>query len=117
MEAPMTILPPDLRERLQRYGQEHILTWWERFEIEQQRKLLCDLERINFEELHALYARREQKDALPERHRIKPLPHPEIGDRRALKEIGENAICEGSVAFLVVAGGMGTRLEIGRAHV
>ena len=110
MGASMVILPPDLRERLQRYGQEHILTWWERFEIEQRRKLLRDLERINFEELQALFARREQKDAMPERHRIKPLPHPEIGDRRALKEIGANAIRKGTVAYLVVAGGTGTRL-------
>ena len=110
MDASMDILPPVLRERLQRYRQEHILTWWERFEIEQRRNLLRDLDRINFEELQAMYARRKQKDTLPERHRIKPLPHPEIGDRGVLKEIGESAIYEGRVAYLVVAGGMGTRL-------
>ncbi len=112
MEVSVAEMPPDLRERLQRHGQEHILTWWERFDAEQRRTLLRELgRRINLRELRcACTPSREHKDALPERHRIKPLPRPEIDDSVDLLEIGEDAIADGAVAYLVVAGGQGTRL-------
>ena len=106
----MVTMPPDLRERLQRHGQEHILAWWERFDDAQRGNLPRELESINLEELRSLYARRDKKDALPERQRIAPLPHPKIEVGDEILGPGEDAVFDGTVAYLVVAGGQGTRL-------
>ena len=55
---------------------------------------------------------REHKDALPARHRIEPLPIPAIdaAEQQTFTTRGEQAFRNGEVAFLVVAGGQGTRL-------
>ena len=67
---------------------------------------------IDFEELQALFALKEEKTSLPEEHRIAALPRPEEdrGQRRAIAQRGEEALRQGAVAFLVVAGGQGSRL-------
>src|SRR4029077_16521393 len=59
-----------------------------------------------------LHGRREQKDALPDRSRIEPMPHPTIreDERHELATIGDAEVAEGRIAYLVVAGGQGTRL-------
>src|ERR1019366_5295902 len=106
----MTTMPPDLRERLQRHGQEHILARWERFDGTQREHLLRELTPINLEELRTLHAKREQKDALPERQRIQPLPRPEIKASRSILDYGAEALYTGRIAYLIVAGGQGTRL-------
>jgi UDP-N-acetylglucosamine/UDP-N-acetylgalactosamine diphosphorylase len=106
------MISDDLRQKLRTHGQEHLLEAMEAL-TESERTSLCrDLERIDLGELRALHGRREQKDALPERHRIEPLPHPKIdeAEREELENVGEAVIAEGRLAYLVVAGGQGTRL-------
>jgi UDP-N-acetylglucosamine/UDP-N-acetylgalactosamine diphosphorylase len=106
------MIPTELRDRLQRHGQDHLLGVIEKLGAAERANLLHELERIDLAELQALHGRREQKDALPPRDRIQPLPRPVMNDqeREQFELRGEEAFLEGEVAFLVVAGGQGTRL-------
>jgi UDP-N-acetylglucosamine/UDP-N-acetylgalactosamine diphosphorylase len=106
------MFPAELRERLERHGQQHLLAATERLAEPERAALLADLERIDLTELQALYGRRTQKDALPARERIQPLPYPSFDQtqRDAFRARGEKAFRDGEVAFLIVAGGQGTRL-------
>ena len=108
----MILIPDNLRLRLQRYGQEHLLEVLECLDEAERASFLGELNRINLAELAALHARREHKDALPERHRVKPLPVPALdtAQRETFKGRGQQAFRRGEVAFLIVAGGQGTRL-------
>lgn len=108
----MTEISQELRQRLERHGQTHLIDVASRMDHAARANLLRDLERIDFTELRALYERREQKDDLPERSRIRPLPNPTIDDaeQKAFQTRGERAFFNGEVAFLIVAGGQGTRL-------
>jgi len=106
------MIPDDLRKRLQSHGHEHLLEAMESLPEAHRANLLHELEQIDLAELKALHARREQRDALPERERIQPLPFPTIDEAgiERLRGTGERAIFSGRVAYLVVAGGQGTRL-------
>ncbi len=106
------MIPDDLRQRLQSHGHDHLLEALESLPEMHRANLLRELERIDLGELRALHARREQKDTLPERERIQPLPVPMIGDgeRELFTISGRNSVRNGGVAYLVVAGGQGTRL-------
>jgi UDP-N-acetylglucosamine/UDP-N-acetylgalactosamine diphosphorylase len=106
------MLSTELRQRLQEHGQEHLFAEIERLGDAERANLIRELERVNLPELRDLYARREQKDALPERERIQPLPEPVITDEQCdvFEEAGIKALAEGAVAYLIVAGGQGTRL-------
>ncbi len=107
----MTI-PDDLAAQLRAYGQDHVLVWWNEAEPAQRPKLLAQLKSVNFEELKRLHALKEAKASLPEEHRIAALPRPEERalERDELRRRGEDALRRGAVAFLVVAGGQGSRL-------
>jgi UDP-N-acetylglucosamine/UDP-N-acetylgalactosamine diphosphorylase len=108
----MTSISKDVKQRLHGHGQDHLLAVLDRLDDAQRAALLRELERIDLAELLALYERREQKDALPARDRVKPLPMPmfDAAQREAFQARGEQAFRQGEVAFLVVAGGQGTRL-------
>ncbi len=108
-------MPPDentIRQKLQNHQQEHVLAWWDHLEQQERASLLEQLGRIDFEELKELYKIRDQKQDLPTAERIAPLPRPEedaVG-RGQDRQRGEEEFRAGRVAFLVVAGGQGSRL-------
>ncbi|HWY85656.1 MAG TPA: UDPGP type 1 family protein [Gemmataceae bacterium] len=108
----MNSVPPDVLDKVRAHDQEHVLAWWDHLEASQRVKLVEQLRGINFEELKALYGLKEQKTSLPEEHRIAALPRPEENpaQRRAHLQRGEEEFRRGRVAFLVVAGGQGSRL-------
>src|SRR5437868_4862861 len=107
----MTHLPPDLHERLRAHHQEHVLTGWDRLDPEQRAHLVGQLQALDFDLLGRLYAQRDAAYTLPAEHRIAPLPNvlPDADDAEA-RRLGEQALAQGEVAALVVAGGQGSRL-------
>src|SRR5262245_4280512 len=107
----MNHLPPDLHHRLKEFGQEHVLTGWERLDPEERAALAGQLQALDFDLLRRLYAHRDETYAVPAEHRIAPLPGvlPDTDDPEA-RRLGEDALAKGEVAALVVAGGQGSRL-------
>lgn len=105
-------IPPDLYERLRHHGQEHTLGFWPQLGPAERSHLVEQLRALDLEELTQLYARREETYPLPDLHRLRPLPRPESSPARREQErgIAEKALRAGEVAFLVVAGGQGSRL-------
>jgi UDP-N-acetylglucosamine/UDP-N-acetylgalactosamine diphosphorylase len=108
----MIAVPDDVLKAVRTYDQEHVLAWWDDLKPPERQKLAAQLRGIDFEELQALYRKREEKTALPEAHRIAALPRPDDkpAERERHRRRGDEALRAGSVAFLVVAGGQGSRL-------
>jgi UDP-N-acetylglucosamine/UDP-N-acetylgalactosamine diphosphorylase len=108
----MTTVPDDIRESLRVHGQEHVLAWWHHLDASQRTRLAEQLRGIDLRELKALFGLKEEKSALPAEHRIAALPRPQedAAQLRRLRASGEEALSHGAVAFLVVAGGQGSRL-------
>src|SRR5258708_516452 len=108
----MQNVPSDLRQRLQQHGQEHVLAGWDRLDPQQRAALVRQLDAIDFEELARLHAQRAQKAEKIDPARIAPLPRVARNEslRAHHQSRGEEAFRQGQVAFLVVAGGQGTRL-------
>lgn len=108
----MTDAPLDLVHRLRLHGQEHVLAGWDRLAPAERAAFVGQLAGIDFAELDALYARRDEAHAvLPPRDRLAPLPV-EAADTipASAVALGEEALRRGEVAALVVAGGQGSRL-------
>jgi len=107
-----------IKNKLQNYNQEHVLKWWERLDDIQRKKLLQDIEGVDFELMEKLvnqYMERKKTsisfDNIKSPEIIKvPETEREILHQREAKEIGEQCIKDGKVACFVVAGGQGTRL-------
>jgi UDP-N-acetylglucosamine/UDP-N-acetylgalactosamine diphosphorylase len=60
--------------------------------------------------LQQLYQQREEKATLPAMERIVPLPWPDARGIEESRPLGEKEFREGKMAFLIVAGGQGSRL-------
>lgn len=108
----MKAVPDDVLTKLRAHGQEHVVAWWDELDAAQRLRLVEQLRTIDFEELKALFGMREDKTALPEERRIAALPRPNANaiQQDHHRHLGEQMLRRGSVAFLVVAGGQGSRL-------
>lgn len=99
------------KELLEKYNQTHLLKYYDELSEEQQKSLLNQIEGIDFDLLKLL----DEKDKEVVKGNIEPSD-----DAVSIKDIEENreryvalgteAIKEGKVAALLLAGGMGTRL-------
>jgi UDP-N-acetylglucosamine/UDP-N-acetylgalactosamine diphosphorylase len=116
-ESMMEAVPESLLQKLRQFRQEHVVADWERLAADGRRELVEGLEAIDFAELQSLYERRDVKDALPPIDRIEPLPRPpeDPSQVEAFRTRGKQAFERGEVAFLVVAGGQGSRLGFEQA--
>src|SRR5581483_8828562 len=108
----MIAVPRDLEERLRQYAQEHVLAGWDRLDDARRRAFLEELRALNLEELRQLYGQKDQKQDLPAAGQIEPLPRQRLDEaqRQEYRERAEEAFRAGEVAFLLVAGGQGSRL-------
>lgn len=108
----MTDVPPELHETLKTHGQDHVLTGWKSLSPSERATLVSQLKGVNFGELAELFRKKDEPQAaLPARERIAALPV-ESGDAipASAVAVGEEALRNGEVAMLLVAGGQGTRL-------
>lgn len=108
----MRDVPQDLHQRLREHGQEHVLSWWDRLPADERADLERQLRSLDLGELRRLYARRDETGSLPAAERIAPLPRPQLdsAQEREDRRRAEDALRAGAIAYLVVAGGQGTRL-------
>lgn len=96
-------------KKLEGYGQQHILRYFEELSEEEKVKLLEQIELTDFSIIN------EGKDFdAGKRGVISPLKAIELDEieenKELFKEIGVKALKEGKVALVLLAGGMGTRL-------
>jgi UDP-N-acetylglucosamine/UDP-N-acetylgalactosamine diphosphorylase len=107
----MRAVPDDLRLRLQQYDQEHVLAWWDQLSDAERDDLVRQLQGLDLAQLRRLYEDRDQAFAVPPPERIAPVPVIPLGaDATAARARGEEALRQGEVAVLLVAGGQGSRL-------
>ena len=98
------------KEKLIRYGQEHVLKYYDELSVAEQEALLTQIEETDMSILAAC----KNIDALTQKGKITPLAAMELSEieanRDSFVETGLEAIRAGKVAAVLLAGGMGTRL-------
>ena len=108
-----------LVERLEQYGQGHLLRWWNELDDAGQARLAAEVGSIDFAQLERLIAELVHGEAVtaPPAHRVGPIEAVRLpqtdGERVALRRaaaVGGDAIAAGEVGVILVAGGSGTRL-------
>lgn len=103
----------EIKRTLKKYGQEHLLNFYDELDENKQRQLLEQIENIDFELINSLYnktkANNKKEDA-----KIEPInfidKYKLNSDYKYFESIGEKAIREGKLAVVTMAGGQGTRL-------
>ena len=97
-------------DKLEKYGQLHVLKYYEELDREEQEALLRQIEQTDFDVLSLC----KQKENLNPRGEITPIGVMQLPEIAAKKEeytkTGLDAIRAGKVGAVLLAGGMGTRL-------
>ncbi len=107
----MTAELDQIRQKLERHDQAHVLAHWNRLNAATRRSLLEELDSIDLTLIHRLHQDRDRVYEVPSEDRIQPAPVlSESAGTPATKSLGESMLASGKVAALVVAGGQGTRL-------
>ncbi|MDE5803867.1 MAG: UDPGP type 1 family protein [Lachnospiraceae bacterium] len=106
----MEITYTQAREKLSKCGQEHVLRYYDELDEAGKTELLEQIAGTDFSVLDSL----KQKDKGVQKGKITPLGAMELAEieksREHFCEIGMQAIREGKVGAVLLAGGMGTRL-------
>ena len=104
----------EVKEKLKKYGQEHLLLSYDRLDDAGKEKLLKQIEHIDFEQCKELFELTKNKKEFTD-IKLEPLKVTDaskITDEE-IKRIsfkGEKLIKEGKLAVVMMAGGQGTRL-------
>jgi len=97
------------KEKLEKYGQEHVLKYYEELDAADKEELLAQIEQTDFSVVES-YQQRVEKG----KGKISPLKAmelTEIKEKEAhYRRIGAQTIADGKVGAVLLAGGMGTRL-------
>lgn len=100
----------EAKDRLHKAGQEQVLKYYEELSGEQREALLKQIEDTDFSILDAVKDGKKE----PQKGVITPLAAMQLKEieekRTQFKKTGLQAICEGKVGAVLLAGGMGTRL-------
>ena len=101
-------------EVLKKYGQEHLLSNYEKLSNEDKNRLLNDILTIDFGEISKLYEQTKHKIKF-ENCKIEPIEHVDKAklsneEIQKYSEIGIEQIKKGKLAAVTMAGGQGTRL-------
>ena len=103
----------EIKHKLKKYGQEHLLIFYDKLDEKKQNELLRQIDEIDFDLVNSIYSRTrdiaKQEDA-----KIEPIDFIDkykLKDRyKYYEDIGKKAIKEGKLACVTMAGGQGTRL-------
>ena len=117
MEPLATI--KEMRACLTSRGQQHLLSFWDGLDSQEQQRLLAQLQRIDWEAMDEWITTkvlREAEDEIPQD--LEPAPYyplvPVGNEQQALyqeaRQTGHDLLAAGKVAAFTVAGGQGTRL-------
>ena len=97
-------------DKLKEFGQEHVLTFYEKLSQEEKEQLLSQVEAVDFEVVRNSLANM----SVDERGEISPISVMSIDEIEEKKSVywekGCQSIANGEVAAVLLAGGMGTRL-------
>ena len=106
----MGITYEQAEEKLKKYGQEHVLRYFDTLSASQKEELLAQIADTDF----SVVASCKEKEALARKGVITPLKAMELDQidekRTEYEKTGLAAIREGKVGAVLLAGGMGTRL-------
>ncbi len=96
--------------KLEKYGQLHVLKYYDELDEGQKAELLQQVEETDFSILQYM----ENKNTAAEEKNISPIAAMELDEvtrrREEFNKIGLEAVRQGKVAAVLLAGGMGTRL-------
>lgn len=104
----------DIREKLTKYNQEHLLDFYDELDECKKKELLHQLENIDFAKVNNLY-NNLKTIPIPTDELIEPLDYfikkdIPTKERRNLENLGTSILKLGHYAVLTMAGGQGTRL-------
>ncbi len=107
----MLEVPTELVRHLKIHHQDHVLIGWDKLNSNERESFARELESLDLAELESLFNNRKEPEyTLPSRDRIAPLPVAPPNATSRERAGGEEALRQGKVAALVVAGGQGSRL-------
>jgi len=107
----------ELRTRLRRHGQEHLLAFWDELSSGEQASLAAEIREVDFETIAALYRNRHaahdvhellERAGPPQAMRLDASHNRFTAD--AARRRAAQALSAGQVGVVLVAGGQGTRL-------
>jgi UDP-N-acetylglucosamine/UDP-N-acetylgalactosamine diphosphorylase len=102
-----------LRPAMEKAGQGHVFTFWDRLNPRERETLLNDLEGINAAELPGLSRLAASGETPHPPSSLQPaMATPRAAITRDILDRGRNMLAAGKVAALTVAGGQGTRLGL-----
>lgn len=104
----------EIKNRLQQADQEHLVQFWDQLGESEQQHLADQISKIDFDQIHQLWKSKTgssdwteiSKRALPPN----AIRLDDAAQRAEATAIGEQALKDGKVGFILVAGGQGTRL-------
>ena len=103
----------EIKAILKKYNQEHLLNHYDKLDDTNKKRLLDEIENIDFELVNSLYRNTEKSDKTID-DEIAPIDYLDkykLNDKyKYYENIGRKAIQEGNLAVVTMAGGQGTRL-------
>lgn len=98
----------EIKKKLEKYGQEHLLMFYDKMNEEEQKELLNKIENIDFDLMEKLY-KNAQKPADFENNIIEPVEYVEkskltSAEKKMYKQKGIEAIKSGKYAVVTMAG-------------
>jgi UDP-N-acetylglucosamine/UDP-N-acetylgalactosamine diphosphorylase len=104
------------KERIEKYGQEHLFRFWDELNNEEKHIFLSNLEKIDYDLVTKLYSDCLTSN-IEEKENFNDMQRPDLVSRYPYTKehakaisVGETAICNNELGLFVVAGGQGSRL-------
>ncbi len=119
----MDVNKNSLQKKLDKYGQGHLLKFWDKLSDDEKIRFYKELERVDYAYVNQTYERamlqlkqdQEKKDELmmplPDQVFDRPTEDSPYNNYKWCKE-GLKQVSQGKVAVLLLAGGQGTRLGV-----